>query len=52
MSVLNGMVGLGCVQTWCPGNPDCEDPALLCQDLVADYHAAGQLIREFPGRYK
>jgi hypothetical protein len=20
---------------WCPGNPDCEDPAKLCSDLVS-----------------
>ena len=26
-------------RTWCPGNPDCDDPKLLCQDLVDDYHA-------------
>jgi len=37
---------------WCPGNPDCEDPALLCADLVSDYHAVKQLSKQFPGRYK
>ena len=26
-------------RTWCPGNPDCDDPKMLCQDLVDDYHA-------------
>ena len=26
-------------RTWCPGNPDCEDPKLLCQDLIDDYHS-------------
>jgi len=37
---------------WCPGNPDCEDPARLCADLVSDYHAVKRLAKEFPGRYK
>ena len=26
-------------RTWCPGNPDCDDPKMLCQDLVDDYHS-------------
>jgi len=37
---------------WCPGNPDCEDPARLCDDLVSDYHAVKDLMKRFPGRYK
>ena len=37
---------------WCPGNPDCDDPARLCGDLVSDYQAFKQLSKEFPGRYK
>jgi len=36
---------------WCPGNPDCEDPAKLCGDLVSDYHSAKRLIKQFPDRY-
>ena len=37
------VIGLWCdwslCRTWCPGNPDCEDPKLLCRDLVDDYHS-------------
>jgi hypothetical protein len=36
---------------WCPGNPDCDDPKMLCQDLVDDYHAFQVLVKEFPDRY-
>jgi len=39
-------------RTWCPGNPDCEDPARLCQDLVDDHASYKRLLREFPGKYK
>jgi len=38
-------------RTWCPGNPDCEDPKLLCRDLVDDYHSFQVLKSEFPDRY-
>jgi len=38
-------------RTWCPGNPDCDDPKMLCQDLVDDFHAFQVLQKEFPGRY-
>jgi len=37
---------------WCPGNPDCDDPAKLCQDLVSDYHAFKLLNKQYSGRYK
>ena len=37
---------------WCPGHPDCQDPARLCQDLESDYEAYLTLSRQFPGRYK
>jgi len=37
---------------WCPGNPDCDDPAKLCQDLVSDYQAFKLLNKQYPGRYK
>lgn len=36
---------------WCT-KPDCNDPSLLCSDLVSDYHAAKNLMRGFPGRVK
>ena len=29
---------------WCPGNPDCEDPASVCQDLVSDYNTAKKFL--------
>lgn len=37
---------------WCPQNPDCEDPAKLCQDLVDDYHSLRKLVGQYPERYK
>ena len=37
---------------WCPGNPDCEDPARLCSDLVDDYHSAVELKKQFPDKVK
>jgi len=39
-------------RVWCPNNPDCEDPAKLCDDLTHDYHAFKTLSADFPGRYK
>jgi len=39
-------------RTWCPGNPDCDDPKRLCQDLLDDYHSANKLLVEYPDRYK
>ncbi|XP_059093340.1 carbohydrate sulfotransferase 1-like isoform X2 [Tigriopus californicus] len=32
-------------RVWCPGNPDCEDPAMLCSDLVNDYKTAQHLTK-------
>jgi len=37
---------------WCPNNPDCEDPAKLCQDLKDDYQAFIKLRKKYPGRYE
>ncbi|XP_067621128.1 carbohydrate sulfotransferase 5 [Eurosta solidaginis] len=37
---------------WCSGNVDCEDPRFVCEDLVADYHAAVELLREHPSRFR
>lgn len=37
---------------WCPTEPDCEQPSLLCQDMVADYIAAVKLQRDFPERFR
>ena len=39
-------------RSWCPGHPDCEDPARLCQDLESDYQAYQALSKLFPGRYQ
>ncbi|TMW54403.1 hypothetical protein DOY81_000506 [Sarcophaga bullata] len=37
-------------RTWCGGNPDCEDPQILCEDLVADYKTAESLLKKYPSR--
>lgn len=37
---------------WCPGQPDCDDPALLCKDMVDDFNAAENLIKKYPLRFK
>ncbi|XP_064121330.1 carbohydrate sulfotransferase 4-like isoform X2 [Macrobrachium nipponense] len=37
---------------WCPGNPDCDDPAKLCQDLVSDYNTAIDFRRKFPSSFR
>lgn len=37
---------------WCPGQPDCDDPATLCHDMESDYYAARSLLREYPERLK
>lgn len=36
---------------WCPGQPDCDEPALLCADLVSDYSASIRLISKYPDRF-
>ncbi|XP_023348675.1 carbohydrate sulfotransferase 5 isoform X2 [Eurytemora carolleeae] len=37
---------------WCPGNPDCEDPKKLCEDLESDYYAYKALLQTYPDRYR
>ncbi|XP_069975671.1 carbohydrate sulfotransferase 5-like [Penaeus vannamei] len=37
---------------WCPGEPDCDDPARLCGDLVSDYNTALVLRRKFPHSFR
>ena len=37
---------------WCPKHPDCDDPKMLCQDLVDDYKAAVSMLRDFPARFR
>lgn len=39
-------------RVWCGGNEDCEDPSLVCQDLVDDYKTAEQLLKLYPGRFR
>ena len=44
MDNLNKMDDLPIPRIWCPGNPDCDDPKMLCQDLVDDYQAFQVII--------
>lgn len=37
---------------WCPSEPDCESPAILCKDLVADYRAAEILTKKYPTKFR
>lgn len=37
---------------WCPGNPDCDEPARLCNDLVSDYNTAQIFKRKFPHSFR
>ncbi|XP_024943302.1 carbohydrate sulfotransferase 5 isoform X3 [Cephus cinctus] len=36
---------------WCPDNPDCADPALVCSDMVSDYNMAVKLFKKYPTRF-
>ncbi|XP_068159189.1 carbohydrate sulfotransferase 4 [Drosophila tropicalis] len=33
---------------WCIGNSDCDDPSVLCKDMVSDYVISKKLIKEYP----
>lgn len=37
---------------WCPGQPDCWQPAILCNDMVSDFKAAEILTKKYPLRFK
>ncbi|XP_058808563.1 carbohydrate sulfotransferase 4 isoform X2 [Phymastichus coffea] len=37
---------------WCPTEPDCFDPAALCSDMVADYHAAVTFSKLYPDSFR
>jgi hypothetical protein len=37
---------------WCPGQPDCDKPNLVCADMVSDYSAAIQLQKLYPDRFR
>ncbi|XP_034473602.1 carbohydrate sulfotransferase 4 [Drosophila innubila] len=39
-------------RVWCGGNEDCEDPSLVCQDLVDDYKTAETLLKLYPSRFR
>ncbi|XP_045101105.1 carbohydrate sulfotransferase 5-like isoform X2 [Portunus trituberculatus] len=39
-------------RVWCPDNPDCDDPAWLCQDLVSDFHTAKKFQTMFPNSFR
>ncbi|XP_044730070.1 carbohydrate sulfotransferase 5-like [Chrysoperla carnea] len=39
-------------RTWCPGQPDCDQPSILCSDLVSDYSAAIRLQKLYPDRFR
>lgn len=35
---------------WCRREPDCYDPARLCQFMMDDYNAYRELVKAYPGR--
>ncbi|XP_033222948.1 carbohydrate sulfotransferase 4-like isoform X2 [Belonocnema kinseyi] len=37
---------------WCPTEPDCSDPALLCADLVSDFKAAKKFSKKYPQNFR
>lgn len=37
---------------WCPGQPDCDQPNLLCEDMVSDYKAAIRFRKLYPKKIK
>lgn len=39
-------------RTWCAGNPDCDNPSYLCDDLVDDYEVSAELLQKYPNRFK
>ncbi|KAB0789967.1 hypothetical protein PPYR_15747 [Photinus pyralis] len=38
--------------TWCLGFPDCEQPNLFCEGLVAEYKTAIRFKNEYPTRFR
>ncbi|XP_037961155.1 carbohydrate sulfotransferase 5 [Teleopsis dalmanni] len=39
-------------RVWCAGNPDCDDPSFVCEDLVSDYKSAEILLDKYPSRFR
>lgn len=37
---------------WCPGNPDCDNPTVVCKDMISDYKAAVDAAKKFPMTFK
>lgn len=37
---------------WCPGQPDCDNSAILCNDMVSDYDAAIEFTKKYPDKFK
>ncbi|XP_076481813.1 carbohydrate sulfotransferase 4 isoform X1 [Bombus vancouverensis nearcticus] len=37
---------------WCPTEPDCSNPALVCADMVSDFSAAVRLIKKYPRTFR
>lgn len=37
---------------WCPGYPDCDNPNILCADMVSDYSAAVQIQNKYPNTFR
>ena len=47
-----GTVNSRKTRSWCKGSPDCADPARLCKEMEADFHAFKDLSKRYPSRYK
>ncbi|KAG5683002.1 hypothetical protein PVAND_012314 [Polypedilum vanderplanki] len=39
-------------RVWCPGNVDCDNPNIVCKDLISDYKAAEKLAKKYPMTFK
>ncbi|XP_014211270.1 carbohydrate sulfotransferase 4-like isoform X2 [Copidosoma floridanum] len=37
---------------WCPAEPDCFDPSVLCSDMITDYHAAVRFTKLYPDTFR
>ncbi|XP_043289779.1 carbohydrate sulfotransferase 5-like [Venturia canescens] len=37
---------------WCPSNPDCSDPSLVCNDMVSDFMVSVQLAKKYPQTFR
>lgn len=37
---------------WCPNEPDCSDPSILCSDMVLDYKTAVKFSKKYPNKFK